>query len=121
MKKILVSLIIVCLLVTCVYSLYTVKADNFSLTEHEDDKSDYEFAKSTVRVTGIIYDFLRYVGIGIALISLVLIAIKYLYSSPGEKADYKKNLIVFVIGGVGMFSVGSILKIIQNLSEQVGV
>ncbi len=121
MKRILISIIMMCLVITCVYSFYNANAaDNFDLTAHEAAKTS-AFSDAATTVTGVIYDFLRYVGMGIALISLVLIATKYLYSSPGEKADYKKNLIVYVIGGVGMFAVGSILKMIENLSKQVGV
>ena len=70
-------------------------------------------------VTGTILAVLRYAGAGIAMISLVLIGAKYLYASPGEKADYKKNLLVYTVGGIGMFSVGTILKIIRDLSDKI--
>ena len=124
MKKILVTLIITMIIVVMGYStVYNVFAnDNFSLTAHdtEPENDGYNNAKNAVEtVTGTILAVLRYAGAGIAMISLVLIGAKYLYASPGEKADYKKNLIVYTVGGIGMFSVGTILKIIRDLSSKI--
>lgn len=128
MKKILITFITVILVVSLTYSLvYGVFAedtdDNFAISDHEKTLSaSANDAKNAVEtVTGTILAVLRYAGAGIAMISLVLIGTKYLYASPGEKADYKKNLIVYTVGGIGMFSVGTILKIIKDLSGQIVV
>lgn len=119
MRKFIISMLMLILVVTVVMAYgNNVYANNFSVEAHETQK-DTEFSKAAVTLTGIILSCLRYAGAGIAIISLVLIAMKYLYSSPGEKADYKKNLLVYTIGGLGMFSVGTILDIIQKLSEKV--
>ena len=125
MKKILVSFVMVLLVAVMSYSImYGVFANdggNFNISDHESSSTDKdEFTKATITLTGVILAAVRYTGAGIAVISLVLIGAKYLYASPGEKADYKKNLIVYTIGGVGMFSVGTILDIIQKFSEKVG-
>lgn len=124
MKKFLVTLVITMIIVVMGYStVYNVLAnDNFSLSDHDAEASGtgYTDAKKAVEtVTGTILAVLRYAGAGIAMISLVLIGAKYLYASPGEKADYKKNLLVYTVGGIGMFSVGTILKIIRDLSAKI--
>lgn len=121
MKKIIISFVIVVISIVSIYSLiYGVNAANFNfdISSH-DSVNESEFNKSINTFVGIALSCVRYVGAGIALISIVMIAMKYLYSSPGEKADYKKNLLVYVIGGIGMFSVGTILQIIQNLSATI--
>ena len=126
MKKILITFITVILVVSLTYSLvYGVFAedagDNFAISVHEKELSTSATdAKDAVEVvTGTILAVLRYAGAGIAIMSLVIIGAKYLYASPGEKADYKKNLVVYTVGGIGMFSVGTILKIIKDLSGQI--
>ena len=121
MKKIMISCIVMVLVVVFVCTMwYEVSAinANFNLSGHDSTKTT-KFSEAAVTLTGVILAVVRYAGAGIAIISLVLIAMKYLYSSPGEKADYKKNLVVYVVGGVGMFSVGTILEWMQKLSEKI--
>lgn len=123
MKKILVTLITVIFVVTMAYSLvygvFAEDADNFDLNAHESGRTVAEAQSAVETLTGTILAVFRYAGAGIAVISLVVIGAKYLYASPGEKADYKKNLMVYTIGGLGMFSVGTILKIIKDVSGQI--
>ena len=99
-------------------SSFVCAAGNFDVAVHEGG-TENAFSKAGVTITGIILNAMRFAGAGIALIALVIIAMKYLYSSPGEKADYKKNLVVYVIGGVGMFSVASILSMIEDFSGTI--
>lgn len=123
MKKILVTLITVIFVVTMAYSLvygvFAEDAGNFDLNAHESGRTVAEAQTAVETLTGTILAVFRYAGAGIAVISLVVIGAKYLYASPGEKADYKKNLMVYTIGGLGMFSVGTILKIIKDVSGQI--
>jgi hypothetical protein len=123
MKKILVTLIAAIFVVAIAYStVYSVLADdagNFDLSVHESGKTVAEAQTAVETLTGTILAVFRYAGAGIAVISLVVIGAKYLYGSPGEKADYKKNLLVYTVGGIGMFSVGTILKIIRDLSDKI--
>ena len=123
MKKILVTLITAIFVVTIaystVYSVFAEEAGNFDLGVHESGKTVAEAQTAVETLTGTILAVFRYAGAGIAVISLVVIGAKYLYASPGEKADYKKNLMVYTIGGLGMFSVGTILKIIKDISGQI--
>ena len=123
MKKNLVTLITAIFVVTIaystVYSVFAEEAGNFDLGVHESGKTVAEAQTAVETLTGTILAVFRYAGAGIAVISLVVIGAKYLYASPGEKADYKKNLMVYTIGGLGMFSVGTILKIIKDISGQI--
>lgn len=124
MKKILKSCLIIFMIVLMFYAildLYVVNGtDNFALSIHEGEGED-SFNGAITSITGTILAVLRYAGMGIAMISLVLIAMKYLYSSPGEKADYKKNLLVFAIGGIGMFAASTIVDILMKASEKISV
>lgn len=120
MRKFVITLISIILVAMIAFSMssFVCAAGNFDVAAHEGG-TENAFSKAGVTITGIILNAMRFAGAGIALIALVIIAMKYLYSSPGEKADYKKNLVVYVIGGVGMFSVASILSMIEDFSGTI--
>lgn len=120
MKKFVITLISIILVAMIAFSMcsFVYAEGNFDISVHESDDQN-AFSKAGVTITGIILNAMRYAGAGIALIALVIIAMKYLYSSPGEKADYKKNLVVYVIGGVGMFSVASLLSMVEEFSGKI--
>ena len=120
MKKFVITLISIILVVMIAFSMcsFAYAEGNFDISAHESDEEN-AFSKAGVTITGIILNAMRFAGAGIALIALVIIAMKYLYSSPGEKADYKKNLVVYAIGGVGMFSVASLLSMVEEFSGKI--
>ena len=120
MKKFVITLISIILVAMIAFSMcsFVYAEGNFSIDAHESDEEN-AFSKAGVTITGIILNAMRFAGAGIALIALVIIAMKYLVSSPGEKADYKKNLVVYVIGGVGMFSVASLLSMVEEFSGKI--
>lgn len=61
----------------------------------------------------------KIVAVTIAIIMLLVLAMKYMTSAPGEKAEVKKHAIVYVVGAVILFSTTGILTIIQNFSSSL--
>ena len=55
---------------------------------------------------------LRYGGIGISIIVLMILGIKYMVGSVSEKAEYKKTMIVYIIGVALLVSTTQLLAII---------
>jgi signal peptidase I len=85
-------------------------------TIYTDTESvDYIIGKVTgqSRVLGFITYIMKQ-PIGIALIVLTVIGIKYMVSSAGDRADIKKNAIPYLIGAVVMLSAAGIIDIIQK-------
>lgn len=50
----------------------------------------------------------------IAVAMLMALGIKYMYASPGDKAQIKSHLTVYVIGAVVMFGASGILQIVKT-------
>ncbi len=75
-------------------------------------KSAQNFGKSIIGVIQI-------AGVGIAVIMLLYIAIKYMMAAPSEKADFKKTAINFVIGAVIIFAATGILELIKKTMENL--
>lgn len=65
---------------------------------------------STRQILGMILDITRMIGIGVALIILTYIGIKFMLASPSERANIKQYLMNYVIGvfilvgGVGILT-----------------
>ena len=53
-------------------------------------------------------------GMGIAAIMLVALGIKFMVASPGERAEIKKHLTIYVFGAVLMFGASGISALIRN-------
>ena len=61
----------------------------------------------------------KILAIGIALIMCIVLGIKYVTASAGEKAEIKQHLIVYVVGAVIAFGCYGILEIVQEFSTQL--
>ena len=59
------------------------------------------------------------IGVGVALIMLIVLSMKYMTSAPNERAEIKKHAIIYIIGAVVLFASVGILEIIKNLAEVV--
>lgn len=58
---------------------------------------------------------IQVVGVGVAVIMLLYIAIKYLMAAPSEKADFKKTAVNYAIGAVVLFAAMAILELVQKV------
>ena len=70
-------------------------------------------------ISGAVITIARIICMGVAITMLVLVAIKYMTSAPGEKADIKKHAVIYVVGAVVMFASTGILGIIQKFAAGI--
>lgn len=77
-----------------------------------------EDANSTVmNAGGKILGLAQIVGVGVATIMLVVLAIKYMSSAPGDKAEIKKHAVVYVVGAILIYAASGVLAILQAFAE----
>jgi len=74
---------------------------------------------SATRIMGAIITIIQVVGTGVAILMLIVLAIKYISAAPGDKADIKKHAVVYVVGAVVLFAATGILQIIKQFSSNV--
>lgn len=67
-----------------------------------------------IKKTGIILGTIRNIGVIVAVISIMIIGVKYIIGSVEEKANYKKTLLPYVIGVLMLASGSFIVSIIYN-------
>ena len=59
----------------------------------------------------------KIIAVALAIIMLLVVAMKYMAAAPGEKAEIKKHAVVYVVGAVILFAVTGILTMIQKFSK----
>ena len=59
---------------------------------------------------------MQVVGMGVAVIMLIVLAIKYISAAPGDKAEIKKHAVVYIVGAVVLFGASGILALIRNFA-----
>lgn len=67
----------------------------------------------------IILGIVQYIGVGVSVIALLILAMKYMYTSPGDKAEVKKKLIPFIIGGVLVFGSVQLIKLVEIFAKEI--
>lgn len=66
----------------------------------------------------VILSITQVIGVAIAIIMLVVLAIKYISAAPGDKAEIKKHAVVYIVGAVVLFGASGILGIIKNFTNE---
>lgn len=64
----------------------------------------------------IIY-FVQIIAFAVAVIMLIVLAIKYLTASPEGKAEIKKSAVIYIVGAIILFAATGILGIIKNFAD----
>lgn len=70
-------------------------------------------------IAGIILGIIQVVAVAVALIMLIVLAIKYMAASPSEKADVKKSLTVYIVGALILFAGAGLLNIVQKVATDI--
>lgn len=76
-------------------------------------------SSNVTNITATVITSIRVVGICVAIVMLLTVAMKYMVAAPGEKADIKKSSIQYVVGAIVLFGVVGILTIISNFATAV--
>lgn len=123
-KVMLIALVAILLVASIVPTLYATDATlNFSDIDEKkitDGAKDTSGAASSVnRIIGAILTVVQVVGSGVAVIMLIVLAIKYISAAPSDKAEIKKHAVVYVVGAVVLFAASGIIGIVRKFAGNV--
>ena len=97
-----------------------VSYDGYDANKIKQNASDSTGTAANVeRILQAILTITQVVGVGVAVIMLIVLAIKYISAAPGDKADIKKHAVVYIVGAVVLFAATGILQIIKNFALMV--
>jgi len=120
MAVVLVAVMIVASMATVVNASNIMSFSEVSTDSVVNGAQDTSGAASSInRIIGSILTIVQVVGCGVAVIMLIVLAIKYISAAPGDKADIKKHAVVYVVGAVVLFAASGILQIVKNFADSV--
>ncbi len=100
MKKTIKIISILFLLTLLVFSTTTyVQADiDIKPDEYKPEKITAQEGGRAIEMTGKILRIVRTLGVVAAMVVLSIIGLKYMLASLDEKANYKENMIPYIVG-----------------------
>ena len=124
MKRI-IKISITLVLMLCLMFAVLQTASNAGYSDEMKTLIDKDYSDSTGtdakvnEITATVITSIRIVGICVAIVMLLTVAMKYMTAAPGEKADIKKHAVVYIVGAVVMFACTGILGIIQKFAASI--
>lgn len=103
--------------------LATLLVSNITLATFEIPQAsppDQEIQSAITGTSGMILTTVQIVGVAVAVVMLMVVAIKYFSAAPGEKAELKKKLVVYVVGAVILFGATGIIQIVKGFGTGLG-
>ena len=65
----------------------------------------------------IIIGIIQVVGVAVALITIMVLGIKYMIGSTSEKAEYKSTMIPYLIGAILFFGITQVIAFVASISD----
>ena len=111
MKKIFVSILMIMLIISFCYDVVLA----FDVTKKFGGSTPNETAGAARKILGGILAVVIAVGVTTAVVILMVIGIKYLIASAGDRADIKKYAVKYIIGALILFSASGLIGIAQKI------
>lgn len=116
MKKTRRILIILLVLVLSCFNVINVYATQSIVPDVNYYKpTEEEVSNEVLDVAGGIVSLLQVLGTVIAVITIMIMGIKYMAGSVEEKATYKKSMIPYLIGCILLFATVTIINAVYHL------
>ena len=115
MKKIVISILTIMLVLAMTTMVFATDIDFDKLKDINNPTGTGALTTMSGKVIGIIYVVAMIVSVGM----LLMIGIKYITSSPDQKADLKARAVPYLIGAALIFGAANILKFIEQMSTWI--
>lgn len=124
MKKVsgLLKLLVVFLVVVMVVSNVSLAAYDYAskITTLDSHAGNTDLNNSATKIVGAIISVTKIVAVGVAIIMLAAVAMKYMSSAPGDRAEIKKHAVIYIVGAIVLFGTAGILNILQKFGGSIG-
>lgn len=118
-RKVKIFSIIMLIIITLSSFMATISyADLINPNDYNPNNSNEIVPEKFTNMVNIIATTIQTIGVILSIIVIGLLGIKYMTGSVEEKADYKKSMIPFLIGTVLIVAVGTIIRVVNDLTSQ---
>lgn len=75
-------------------------------------------AESVGKIRDVVVTITRIISATIALVTILVLGMKYMTSAPGDRADIKKHAVVYIVGAFILFALPGIIGILIDIGEK---
>ena len=111
---ILLAITVITAFTTCAFAAYP------NVTDFDNVGNTGGAENSVQNIIGAILTIVQYIGVGVAVIMLIVLAIKYISASPEGKGEIKKTATVYIVGAIILFAASALLQIIKAFATNIG-
>lgn len=112
----LMVLMVITMLSTSAFASSASGDDPMGIGQFNGQSQDTQTTSVFRKFIATIINLVQVVGMGVAIIMLVVMAIKYISAAPSEKAELKKSATIYVVGAIVLFAASGILQVIKNFA-----
>lgn len=120
-KKVLIKIGTIALILLTIILITSVDAT--SVLNQIKPETRTTIGKTTQSVAKTVIGYITVIAIGISIVMLIALAIKYMTASPDARAEYKQTLIKYGIGVLIIFTASTLANVIadvvSNLTSRV--
>lgn len=84
-----------------------------------DDTVSADDAEKLESKISVILTVITTIGIILSVLMLAFIGIKYMLGSVEEKAEYKKDMVPYLVGAILLFGITTIIKVLQEIGTSI--
>ena len=115
--KIVIYILYIVLISLFVTNIVYGTDSQFNISEFDNFNNPIQ--KSSNKISANVITVVRIIAVTIAIVMLLAVAMKYMTSAPGDRADIKKHAISYLIGAFIIFGVTGIIEFLIELSNVV--
>ena len=116
-KKVLILGIIAILLSAAFSQVFAIQGSDITSAFKGSTGTNLQGASNVQKTIGTVLDAVRIASAAIAIIMLTVLAIKYMVSSPNDRAEIKRGAVVYVVGAIVMMSASFLVTVIKEFSD----
>ena len=113
--KILSIALMVAMIAMCLQNVVLADMPDPSTIKGTNSGSTYTKFNS---VLNTVLGLAQVIGVAVAIIMLIVLAIKYISSAPNDKAEIKKHAVMYIVGAIVLFGASGLLQIIKNFANE---
>ena len=117
LKKVLIMIIYFILLSSCLSNIVIGSGEQYNIEVFDNFNNPIQ--NSSNNISANVITVVRIIAVTIAIVMLLAVAMKYMTSAPGDRADIKKHAISYLIGAFIIFGVTGIIEFLIELSNVV--
>ena len=102
--------IVVCLCIILTNRTFAINTDNFK----PNPTSSASGTTSIFSIAGYALGVVQIIGMAVATIMLLVLGIKYMTSSPNDKATLKEKAVIYVTGAIIIFAASGLVGLIGD-------